>query len=66
MRESILSVLEKNSRIDIRELAIILGCKEIDVANEIAYLNKLGRNQYRKSFSFNRSKSYTSKRYGLR
>lgn len=42
MRESILSVLEKNSRIDIRELAIILGCKEIDVANEIAQMEKEG------------------------
>ena len=40
MRESILSVLEKNSRIDIRELAIILDCKEIDVANEIAQMEK--------------------------
>ena len=42
MRESILSVLEKNSRIDIRELAIILDCKEIDVANEIAQMEKEG------------------------
>ena len=42
MRESILSVLEKTSRIDIRELAIILGCKEIDVANEIAQMEKEG------------------------
>lgn len=42
MRESILSVLEKNSRIDIRELAIILNCKEIDVANEIAQMEKEG------------------------
>lgn len=42
MRESILSVLEKNSRIDIRELAIILGCKEIDVANEMAQMEKEG------------------------
>ena len=42
MRESILSVFEKNSRIDIRELAIILGCKEIDVANEIAQMEKEG------------------------
>ena len=42
MRESILSVLEKNSRIGIRELAIILDCKEIDVANEIAQMEKEG------------------------
>lgn len=42
MRESILSVLEKNSRIDIRELAIILDCKEIDVANEMAQMEKEG------------------------
>ncbi len=42
MRESILSVLEKNSRIDIRELAIILDCKEVDVANEIAQMEKEG------------------------
>lgn len=42
MRESILSVLEKNSRIDIKELAIILDCKEIDVANEMAQMEKEG------------------------
>ena len=34
--------MEKNSRIDIRELAIILGCKEIDVANEMAQMEKEG------------------------
>ena len=34
MREQILSIIEKNSRIDIKELAVILGAEEIDIANE--------------------------------
>ena len=35
MREKILSIIEKNSRIDMSELAVILGVEEIDVVNEI-------------------------------
>lgn len=31
MREQILSIIEKNSRIDLHELAIILGMEEADV-----------------------------------
>ena len=42
MREKILQVIEKNSRIDMKELAIILGCEEIDVANEIAKMEEEG------------------------
>ena len=33
MREKILSIIEKNSRVDMRELAIILGTDEINIAN---------------------------------
>ncbi len=40
MREAILAVLEKNSRIDIADLAALLGVNEIDVANEIADMEK--------------------------
>jgi DNA-binding Lrp family transcriptional regulator len=40
MREKILAVMEKNSRIDLKELAILLGEDEIDVANEIAEMEK--------------------------
>lgn len=36
MREKILAVLEKNSRIDLKDLATLLGESEIAVANEIA------------------------------
>lgn len=36
MREKILTFIEKNSRIDIAELAVILGEDEIAVANELA------------------------------
>ena len=36
MREKILSVIEKNSRIDIAELAVLLGEDEVAVANEIS------------------------------
>lgn len=40
MREKILAVIEKNSRIDIHDLAILLGESEIAVANEIADMEK--------------------------
>lgn len=40
MREAILAVLEKNSRIDIADLAALLGATEIEVANEIADMEK--------------------------
>ena len=42
MREKILSVIEKNSRIDIGELAILLGEDEAAIANEIANMEKEG------------------------
>ena len=42
MREQILSIIEKNSRIDIKELAVILGIEEIDVANELKTLEEEG------------------------
>ena len=42
MREKILTFIEKNSRIDIKELAILLGTDEISVANEIADMEKEG------------------------
>ena len=42
MREKILSVIEKNSRIDIEELAILLGEAETAIANEIADMEKEG------------------------
>lgn len=40
MREKILAVIEKNSRIDIKDLAILLGESEVTVANEIADMEK--------------------------
>jgi len=42
MREKILSIIERNSRIDIKELAILLGMEEIDVANEIKKMEEEG------------------------
>ena len=42
MREELLSIIEKNSRIGIKELAILLGKEEIDVANVIAKLESEG------------------------
>lgn len=38
MREKLLAIIEKNSRIDIKELAIRLGVEEIDVINELQKL----------------------------
>ena len=40
MREASLAVLEKNSRIDIADLAAMMGVTEIEVANEIADMEK--------------------------
>ena len=40
MREKILRMLEKNSRIDLKDLAIMLGSDEVTVANEIARMEK--------------------------
>lgn len=42
MREQILSMIEKNSRIDVGELAVILGALEIDVANELKKMEEEG------------------------
>ena len=40
MREEILTFIEKNSRVDLKELAIILGTDEATVANEMAEMKK--------------------------
>lgn len=42
MREQILKTIEKNSRISMKELAILLGKEEIDVANEVATMEAEG------------------------
>src|SRR5574344_2456233 len=38
MREKILTFIEKNSRVDLKELAIILGVDEVAVASEMAQM----------------------------
>ena len=40
MREKILTYIEKNSRVSLRDLAILLGTDEVTVANEIAEMEK--------------------------
>ena len=42
MREELLAIIEKNSRIDLKELAVILGVEEIDVVNELQALEEEG------------------------
>lgn len=42
MREKILSIIEKNSRIDLKELAVILGVEEADIVNEMEQMEKEG------------------------
>lgn len=42
MREELLAIIEKNSRIDLKELAIILGVEEIDIVNELAAMEAAG------------------------
>ncbi|MCI8566270.1 MAG: Lrp/AsnC family transcriptional regulator [Lachnospiraceae bacterium] len=40
MRDKILRMLEKNSRIDLKDLAVMLGSDEVTVANEIAQMEE--------------------------
>jgi len=42
MREKILNYIERNSRVDLKELAVLLGMEEIDVANEMAAMEAEG------------------------
>ena len=42
MRDELLSIIEKNSRIDLKELAILLGREETDVLNQIEELERQG------------------------
>ena len=42
MREQILSIIEKNSRIDLKELAVILGAEEIAIVNELQTMEEEG------------------------
>lgn len=42
VKEELLSIIEKNSRINLTELSAMLGEKEIDVINKIAELEKEG------------------------
>lgn len=42
MREELLALIEKNSRIDLKELAVLLGAAEIDVLNELSSLENEG------------------------
>lgn len=42
MREEILRLLEKDSRTDIKEIAVLVGATEAEVANEIAQMEKEG------------------------
>ncbi|MGN0329452.1 MAG: Lrp/AsnC family transcriptional regulator [Lachnospira sp.] len=40
MREKILNMLENNGRIDLKDMAVMLGMQEAEVANEIADMEK--------------------------
>lgn len=42
MRELLLQMIEKNGKLDPKELAIILGVNEVDVLNEISNMEKEG------------------------
>lgn len=42
MREQILNFIEKNSRVELPELAVLMGMSEIDVANELAAMESEG------------------------
>ncbi len=42
MRDELLAIIEKNSRIDTKELAVLLGVEEINIINELAKLQDEG------------------------
>lgn len=42
MRDELLSIIEKNSRIDVKDLAVMLGVSEVDVVNELEKLEQEG------------------------
>ena len=42
IRRQILKYLETNSRADLGELSVLLGCEEAEIANEIADMEKAG------------------------
>ncbi len=42
MREKILTFIENNSRIELKDLAVMLGSSEAEIANEIADMEKEG------------------------
>lgn len=42
MREELLSLIEKNSRIDVKELAVLVGSTETEVLNELEKLENEG------------------------
>lgn len=42
MRDELLAIIEKNSRLGLKDLAVMLGREEIEVANELAALEKEG------------------------
>ena len=42
MREELLTLIEKNSRIGLKDLSVMLGKEEIDIANEITSMEKEG------------------------
>ena len=42
MREKLLAIIEKNSRIDMKELAVLMGVEEIDIVNELAEMENEG------------------------
>ena len=45
MREKILDLLETNSRMELKDLAVMLGVDEVIVANEIAQMEKILNDQ---------------------
>ena len=40
MREKILAMIEQNGRVDLKDLAVMLGISEVDLANEVAAMEK--------------------------
>ena len=70
MREKILTIMEKNSRIDLADLAALLGESEIAVANGIAdlrlpYDDQLGQDRGGAGDCPDRGKGDAPEEYGI-
>ena len=74
IQEKILGYIEKNSRIDLKDLSVILGedqaqvmnaLEEMEALHIIAGSDQLGEGRHREGKGYDRSSRYSSERHGI-